>query len=537
MKHEKLLEYNECIFDGRYVIERPLAQGGFGQVYLARQLSTSQAVICKALLPGHSTEAFERERDILARISHPNIVGLHEYGVHINKNGASCTIMVLSYIQGSTLAEFLRQNGPLELEQAVSLTLELLEGLEIVHAQGIIHCDIKPANVMIVGTLPSIQVVLIDFGIARYKGERMLDARDQIAGSPEWMDPFPLVDKQAVACPSTDVHSAGLVFWTLCTGKLPWRGHQRPFEAKLEGPTCNLPLGLLHGPAGLILRRATSVNLDRRYASVGEFIAALRSLDTSAKPVISRPLPPPPPTLAPAPTSTPPTPDAKTPSTPPAPNHARSVSRSTVAMTAMSVLIIGLLICIGWLLVKQPGEREPSTPHQHTRHQGAPILPVTYATYEAPEPTQTHELEGEETRPPAEPTALELGVQRIHITPRAQAQRPEPETEPDVIEPKKKRHVASSTIASLPLANVTKEPQALEPSGAQTAIAPCQQKPSRKDKIDCFVGMAEFDHALGNIKAACQHIESVRELDQAHSVPEKLQKTCHKPAPVKSIPL
>ena len=148
---------------GSYVILTPLGSGGMGEVYKARDSRLNRLVAIKVLAPSMQQDAsamarFEREARILAGLSHPNIVAIHDIG-----SEGSSPFVVTELLEGETLADLLRK-GPLPLPRVIAFTLQIAEGLVAAHARGIVHRDLKPSNVFITRDN---RVKVLDFGLAK----------------------------------------------------------------------------------------------------------------------------------------------------------------------------------------------------------------------------------------------------------------------------------------------------------------------------------------------------------------------------------
>jgi eukaryotic-like serine/threonine-protein kinase len=195
---------------GRYQVRRLLGQGGMGQVYLARDVVLGRSVALKIVGPGRgggfSTERFLHEARAIARLNHPHVVQLYDFGEY--KGGL---YLALEYVEGDTLRERARR-GPLGLDEVLRHARAIADGLSHAHAAGVYHCDLKPSNVM-VGKDGRVRVV--DFGIAR-TGE---NAATTHSGSPDWMAPeqwtgAPLTDR-------VDSWALGIVIAELLAGTHP----------------------------------------------------------------------------------------------------------------------------------------------------------------------------------------------------------------------------------------------------------------------------------------------------------------------------
>src|ERR1051325_10238272 len=198
---------------GRYPVRRSLGRGGMGQVYLARDVVLGRSVALKvvgvARETGFSTEQFLHEARAIARLNHPNIVQLYDFGEY---RGGFC--LALEYIEGDTLRERARL-GTMALDEVLRQARAIADGLCHAHDNGVYHCDLKPSNVM-VGKDGRVRVV--DFGIAR-TGE---NAASTSSGTPDWMAP-----EQWTGAPATDRVDS----WFVGTGLAPALTGRHPLGA------------------------------------------------------------------------------------------------------------------------------------------------------------------------------------------------------------------------------------------------------------------------------------------------------------------
>ncbi|MEW6283937.1 MAG: serine/threonine-protein kinase, partial [Candidatus Eremiobacterota bacterium] len=201
-----------------YTVEQKLGHGGMGAVYLARR-NGEPPVAIKILSGPHTddpqfVQRFAQEAAITARLDHPNLVHLLEYG----EDPEAGHYLVMQYIPGPNLRELLQQAGPLPVGRAVSLARQVALALEYAHAQGVVHRDLKPDNLI----CPSPErVVLTDFGVARAPTTQALTRTGFLPGTPEYMSPEQL--SNATSGPASDLYSLGLVLYELLTGQSPFR--------------------------------------------------------------------------------------------------------------------------------------------------------------------------------------------------------------------------------------------------------------------------------------------------------------------------
>jgi serine/threonine protein kinase len=177
------LEFQSAIA-GRYSIDRELGRGGMGVVYLAREVHLDRLVAIKLLPPALAErpelrERFMREARVAARLSHPHIIPIHA----VEQAGAF-VYFVMAFVDGETLAERVQSRGPLSATDCSRVLREVAWALGHAHAQGVVHRDVKPDNILIEHETG--RALVADFGIAAAVG----DAHgDSIAGTPEFMSP------------------------------------------------------------------------------------------------------------------------------------------------------------------------------------------------------------------------------------------------------------------------------------------------------------------------------------------------------------
>jgi eukaryotic-like serine/threonine-protein kinase len=194
---------------GRFEIIQELGRGAQGVVYLAHDSQLERHVAIKTLPPEAGLVAGElvREARISSNFLHPNIVTLYDAGEH-----EGMPYLVYAYVEGSTLSELIRQEGTLPLVQAAQIASGVLDGLTSAHEQGVMHLDIKPANIMITS---SGQPMVMDFGIARAMTQQY-DASGGILGTPQYMAPECFAEQGPDA--RSDLFSVGMVLYKMVTG-------------------------------------------------------------------------------------------------------------------------------------------------------------------------------------------------------------------------------------------------------------------------------------------------------------------------------
>ena len=201
----------------RYRVERHLARGGMAEVYLARDELLHRSVAVKVLFPelaqdSSFVERFRREARAAAGLNHPNIVSVYDFGQDVGSY-----FIVMEYVDGVTLRDIIRSDGPVPAARAVEIGADIAAALEAAHRHGVIHRDVKPGNVLIAaGT-----VKVADFGIARAGDPReSLTRTGAVMGTATYLSP-----EQAQGKPidhRSDIYSLGVVLYEMLTGRPPF---------------------------------------------------------------------------------------------------------------------------------------------------------------------------------------------------------------------------------------------------------------------------------------------------------------------------
>ncbi|UCG88795.1 MAG: protein kinase [Gemmatimonadota bacterium] len=196
-----------------YEVEREIARGGMGMVFLAREVLLQRQVAIKVIRPELATaraaEKFLSEARILANLRHPNVIPVHRA-----EQTGGFFYYVMDYVEGETLADRLAR-GPLEPGAALKLGRDLLDALEAVHAMGVVHRDIKPSNILLIGG----RAILTDFGIARPSLEplRTAETQGRVVGTVGYMPPEQAYGWEVTA--RTDLFAVGVVLYEAYTGR------------------------------------------------------------------------------------------------------------------------------------------------------------------------------------------------------------------------------------------------------------------------------------------------------------------------------
>jgi len=209
---------NEIILNDRYRLEERLGSGGMAMVYRAQDLTLERKVAIKILRKDYSDnnefkERFRQEAKSAANLSHPNIVTVHDFGFYANQ-----LFIVMEYVPGIDLKSLLKQRGKLSLFDSIELITQACAGIGYAHRAGLVHCDVKPQNMLVT---PDNRLKVVDFGIARALATIEPDEQTNVVwGSPQYFSP-----EQAgggAPSPASDVYSLGVVFYEMLTGRLPF---------------------------------------------------------------------------------------------------------------------------------------------------------------------------------------------------------------------------------------------------------------------------------------------------------------------------
>jgi len=203
----------------RWVIQRPLGQGGMGAVFLARDEQLREDVAIKvigglAALDPNATDRLRREASAARRISHPNVVRLHDMG-----EAEGLLFLSMEYVPGGSLRDMLDRHGVLTPQQLRPLAQQLCEGLHAAHMAGIVHRDLKPANLLIDEHQ---RLKIIDFGLARMAHLEGMTATNMIAGTVEYMAPEQI--RGGLIDPRTDLYAVGALLFHALVGRPPFAG-------------------------------------------------------------------------------------------------------------------------------------------------------------------------------------------------------------------------------------------------------------------------------------------------------------------------
>ncbi|HEV8432312.1 MAG TPA: serine/threonine-protein kinase, partial [Thermoanaerobaculia bacterium] len=211
---------------GRYEVVRELGKGAMGIVYLAKDPLIGRLVALKTIRPAahaddDETKEFQarfiREAQAAGILNHPAIVTVHDIG---QDDGTGVSFIAMEYVEGQNLKEVLQQGRPLTFEQIGDVIAQVAEGLDFAHAKGIVHRDVKPANVIL---LEGMRAKITDFGIAKIaSGVSNLTTTGQFLGTPNYMAPEQI--KGAPVDGRSDIFSLGICLYECLTRRKPFGG-------------------------------------------------------------------------------------------------------------------------------------------------------------------------------------------------------------------------------------------------------------------------------------------------------------------------
>ncbi|MBX3231714.1 MAG: protein kinase [Labilithrix sp.] len=233
------------LINGKFKIEKAIARGGMGRIYYGTQAPLDRPVAVKVVKADTVNEEesqflkrFLLEASILAKLQHPNVVTLFDYGrIENAPNGHEMYFIAMEYLDGVTLSERIRDLGSLTAAETLTLFRQMARGLREAHARGVVHRDLKPSNIIIVPEADGGEIVkIVDFGIGKVEREGQDLTRDGIlVGTPKYMAPEQF---DGSASPASDIYALGTIIYQLLVGEVPFAGSTMAefMMAKLQKP-------------------------------------------------------------------------------------------------------------------------------------------------------------------------------------------------------------------------------------------------------------------------------------------------------------
>jgi len=234
----------EALLNNRYKVLAQIGAGGMSLVYKAQDMSLGRAVAIKVL-----RESYTRDREFLnrflqearaaANLTHPNIVTVHDFGEDSGRY-----YIVMEFIEGQTLKQIIRDEAPLNLERTIEYATQICAGVGYAHRAGLVHCDLKPQNIMIT---PEGRVKVTDFGIARALiSIHPQESNEVVWGSPQYFSPEQATG--SAPTPASDVYSIGIMLYEMLSGRLPFQS-ETPQALAMMHVRDEVPSLALYNPA------------------------------------------------------------------------------------------------------------------------------------------------------------------------------------------------------------------------------------------------------------------------------------------------
>jgi eukaryotic-like serine/threonine-protein kinase len=278
------------LLGGRYRLDAQIGRGGMSTVYRAFDIVLERPVAIKLMhreiaSDSDQLERFRREARSVAQLNHPHVVTVIDAGEEPSPDGQHPAVgggvgtpyIVLEYVEGETLKDLIRRDGPLEIPQAIAYAIEIARALGAAHERLIVHRDVKPQNVLI-----SVEggAKITDFGIARTLTEEGLTMAGRVLGTTDYVSP-----EQALGQPVTgqsDLYSLGVVLYEMLTGEVPFRG-ETPVAVAMrhvreEVPDVQLLRPAVSAATASVLDRAVAKDLADRYSDAAGMVAALEEV-------------------------------------------------------------------------------------------------------------------------------------------------------------------------------------------------------------------------------------------------------------------
>jgi serine/threonine protein kinase len=291
---------------GSCVLERLLGYGGSSAVFLAQQQAPDIKVAVKVFLPRTTMDKqmqhdfyarFLHEADVASKLNHPNILPIYAYG---EQDGLP--YIVMPYMSGGTLSEYATRRGPFSLQEALWYLDQIATALDYAHEHGFIHCDVKPANILLDSEG---HAILSDFGIARmtspvdYAGSEIAKAPESLMGTPDYISPEQALGQSLDG--RTDIYSLGILLFFLLAKQLPFKADSTIALALLHVHEPPPSLALLRvdiSPSlDRVIRKALAKKAEERFQTARAFSAAFaraieasEALETSEPPEPAEPI-------------------------------------------------------------------------------------------------------------------------------------------------------------------------------------------------------------------------------------------------------
>jgi len=276
---------------GKYLIEKLIKRGGMGSVYLGKHVLMDKTVAIKVLRPSLALDddvvrRFSREAKAASRISHPHAVSVTDFG----ESEDGIVFLVMEYLDGHTLKEVIKSEGPMKLDRVVEIVRQIAGALDAAHEQGVVHRDLKSDNVMLSKQTGGEWAKVLDFGIAKIQQSNAIDdditAANLVIGTPQYMSPEQCSHSSAIDARS-DIYSFGIIVYEMLAGQPPFVGEsptvimmkqvQDPPPSVLEARP-ELPVAV-----SSVISKALAKQPADRFESAGELSKALTEAASAAE--------------------------------------------------------------------------------------------------------------------------------------------------------------------------------------------------------------------------------------------------------------
>lgn len=266
------------LLNNRYQLLHTLGTGGMAVVYRGYDRMLERPVAIKVLRQDFSNdeafrERFRQEARAAANLSHPNIVTVHDFGFDQGR-----LFIVMEYIPGTDLKTMVKQRGQFEPDEAINLITQACEGIGYAHRAGLVHCDVKPHNMLVT---PDGRLKVTDFGIARALATIQPDEQvDVVWGSPQYFAPEQAAGQ--APSPASDVYSLGVILFEMLTGQLPFNANDPDVLAQLHRdsvpPSPRRFNYQIQAPLEQVILKVLAKEPAQRYRSADQMGRVLRTL-------------------------------------------------------------------------------------------------------------------------------------------------------------------------------------------------------------------------------------------------------------------
>ncbi|HXP36480.1 MAG TPA: protein kinase [Solirubrobacteraceae bacterium] len=274
------------LLGGRYRLDAQIGRGGMSTVYRAFDTVLERPVAIKLMhreiaSDSDQLERFRREARSVARLNHPHIVTVIDAGEEPSEDslepGVGTPYIVLEYVEGETLKQLIRAEGPLEITEAIAYAIEIARALGAAHERQIVHRDVKPQNVLI-GEEGGAKIT--DFGIARTLTEEGLTVAGRVLGTTDYVSPEQALGQSVTG--QSDLYSLGIVLYEMLTGQVPFTG-ETPVAVAMrhvreQVPDVQALRPEVSAATASVVERAVAKDLDYRYHDAGAMIADLEEV-------------------------------------------------------------------------------------------------------------------------------------------------------------------------------------------------------------------------------------------------------------------